>query len=166
MTADSVDVDKLKSTARSWARGHSFDDFDIGRRFTHHWGRTVSQADNQVFSNLTLHYNPLYTNEQFAIAHGHPTSPLNPFLVFNVVFGLSVEDLSEGGGPFLSVNSLSFKLPAYPGDTLYSTSEVIAARRSAKRPGFGIVTWKTIGKNQHGFEIVEFERSNLVRVRP
>jgi acyl dehydratase len=165
MTTPDDMVARLKSQARPWPRGNRFEDFEIGRKFAHHWGRTISQADSQTFSILTLHYNPHYTNEAFAVAHGHPTTPVNPLLVFNTVFGLSVEDLSEGGGPFLGVNKLEFAKPVYPGDTLYAQSEVIAARLSDKRPGYGIATWKTVGTNQNGEVVVSYERSNLVRTR-
>jgi acyl dehydratase len=165
MTSTESIVARLKSQARPWARGNRFEDFEIGRRFVHHWGRTISESDSRLFTSLTLHYNPEYTNAIVAAAHGHPATPINPLLVFNTVFGLSVEDLSEGGGPFLGVNDLVFHRPVYPGDTLFSQSEVTAARLSDTRPGYGVVTWKTVGTNQGGETVVTFERSNLVRTR-
>ena len=158
-------VQRLKANATLRARGHRYEDFEPGLRFTHHWGRTVTAADNMLFSTLTLHYNPHYTNEQFAQAHGHPTTPVNPLLVFNTVFGLTVEDLSEGGGPFLGVEELSYPRDVYPGDTLYAVSEVVSKRPAGNRPGFGIVTWHTRGANQRGEEVVTYKRSNLVRFR-
>ncbi|MDR2154629.1 MAG: MaoC family dehydratase [Burkholderiaceae bacterium] len=156
---------RLKAGARHWARGHCYEDFEPGRRFVHHWGRTVNAADNTLFCTLTLHYNPLYTNVDFARAHDHPDSPVNPLLVFNTVFGLTVEDLSEGGGPFLGVDELSYQKAVYPGDTLYARSEVVARRLTASRPGYGIVTWQTWGANQNGEEVIRFKRSNLVKQR-
>ena len=94
-------------------KGHFFEDFEVGRVFEHHWGRTLNEGDNSLFSTLTLHFNPLYFNAEYARAHGHPGVVLNPLLVFNVVFGLSVEDLSEGGGAFLGVDELTFHQPLY-----------------------------------------------------
>jgi itaconyl-CoA hydratase len=165
MTTAPDTVARLKADARLWPRGHRYEDFDIGRRFVHHWGRTVSAADNTLFSTLTLHYNPHYTNQAFAQAHGHRDTPVNPLLVFNTVFGLSVEDLSEGGGPFLGVDELSYLKTVYPGDTLYARSEVVARRLASNRPGYGIVTWQTQGTNQHGDDVIRFKRSNLVKQR-
>lgn len=158
-------VARLKGEARLRPRGNRFEDFTPGLRFTHHWGRTITEADNTLFSTLTLHYNPHYTNLAFAQAHGHRATPVNPLLVFNTVFGLSVEDLSEGGGPFLGVEELSYLKDVYPGETLYARSEVIAKREAGNRPGFGIVTWHTRGANERGEEVVTFKRSNLVRMR-
>lgn len=158
-------VARLKAQAKLWPRGNRFEDHTPGRAFTHHWGRTITEADNTLFTSLTMHYNPLYTNAAFAAAHGHPATPVNPLLVFNVVFGLTVEDLSEGGGPFLGVNDLIYGAPVYPGDTLRAMSEVAAARDSDTRPEFGIVTWATRGLNQRDEEVIRFARTNLVRKR-
>lgn len=158
-------VADLKARARPWFRGNRFEDFAPGRRFTHHWGRTVTESDNTLFSILTMHYNPQYTNAEIARENGYETTPVNPMLVFNTVFGLSVEDLSEGGGPFLGVNDLTFHKPVYPGDTLRAESEVLSARESEKRPTFGIVTWATKGFDQRGELVISFQRSNLVRKR-
>ncbi|KAB7632445.1 MaoC family dehydratase [Verminephrobacter eiseniae] len=165
MTPDELTVARLQADATLRARGHRYEDFALGRKFVHHWGRTVTQADNTLFSALTLHYNPHYTNAAFANAHGHPATVINPLLVFNTVFGLSVEDLSEGGGPFLGVDELVYLRRVYPGDTLHACSEVLARRLARSRPGYGIVTWHTRGTNQRGDEVIAFKRSNLVKTR-
>ena len=89
----------------------------------------------------------------------------NPLLVFTTVFGLTVEDLSEGGGPFLGVNELSYHQPVYPGDSLRAESTVLDRRVSESQKGFGIVTWHTIGFNQRDEKIIDFKRTNLVRQR-
>jgi itaconyl-CoA hydratase len=90
---------------------------------------------------------------------------VNPLLVFNAVFGLSVEDLSEGGGPFLGVDACRFLAPVYVGDTLTARSTVVSRRPSRGQQGMGIVTWQTEGRNQHGERVIEFRRTNLVRMR-
>jgi len=146
-------------------KGHRYEDFTHGRRFEHHWGRTLNHGDNSLFTTLTLHYNPLYTNLEFARAHGHPDVVVNPMLVFTTVFGLSVEDLSEGGGAFLGVEALTFHLPVYPGDTLTARSVVVDRRESASNAAMGIVTWHTEGFNQKGERVIDFKRSNLINKR-
>ena len=147
------------------ARGHAYEDFEVGRVFEHHWGRTLTEADTVLFSTLTLSYNPLYFNVEHARRCGHPAIVVNPMLVFTTVLGLSVEDLSEAGGPFLGVDELAFHEPVHPGDTLSARSEVVAARPSESRPGTGIVTWRTEGRNQRDELVVDFRRSNLVFMR-
>jgi acyl dehydratase len=153
--------------ARAVARpkGNRYEDFVLGGRFEHHWGRTLNHGDNSLFTTLTLHYNPLYTNRDFAREHGHPDVVVNPMLVFTTVFGLSVEDLSEGGGAFLGVEALTFHLPVYPGDTLTACSTVVDRRESASNAGMGIVTWHTEGFNQKGARVIDFKRTNLINKR-
>jgi len=146
-------------------KGHRYEDFDIGRRFEHHWGRTINHGDNSLFTSVTLHFNPLYTNAEFARAHGHPDVVVNPMLVFTTVFGLSVEDLSEGGGAFLGVEELTFGPAVYPGDTLTARSTVLDKRPSSSNAGMGIVTWHTEGTNQKGVRVIDFKRTNLVNKR-
>jgi len=143
-------------------KGHWHEDFDVGRIFVHHWGRTISQVENALFTTLTLHFNPQYTNVEFAKAMGHRDTPINPLLVFNTVFGLSVQDLSEHGTAFLGVNTLRHTAPLYPGDTLFARSTVIDRRVSGSQKGMGIVRWHTQGLNQHDELVCEFQRANLV----
>jgi itaconyl-CoA hydratase len=164
--------DEWPERARKISKGNLYDDFEVGQVFSHHWGRTLNQGDNSLFSTLTLSFNPLYFNEPYARAHGHRQTPVNPMLVFLTVFGLSVEDLSEAGGLFLGVDDLTFHRVVYPGDTLVARSTVIEKRESQSRPGSGIVTWHTSGfllptRQQPDGEplVVDFRRSNLVPKR-
>jgi acyl dehydratase len=146
-------------------KGNRYEDFHVGRSFQHHWGRTINQGDNSLFTTLTLNYNPLYFNLDYARAHGHADVVVCPMLVFTTVFGLSVEDLSEGGGPFLGVEALSFRKPVYPGVTLTARSTVADRRESSSNPAMGIVTWHTEGFDGAGELVIDFKRSNLVTKR-
>ncbi len=147
------------------AKGHAYQDFELGQVFEHHWGRTLTEADGTLFSAVALRFTPLYTNAEYARAHEHPGLVIDPLLVLCTVVGLSVEDLSEAGGPFLGVNDVVFHHPVYPGDTLTAHSTVKSLRESEKRPAFGIVTWRTEGRNQKGQVVVSYERTNLVAKR-
>ena len=146
-------------------KGHSFEDFQSGEVFDHHWGRTITDGDNALFSTALCNWNPLYLNAEYAHAHGHADVVVNPMLVLCTVVGLSVEDLSEAGGPFLGIDELTFHAPVYAGDTLEASSTVVAARESDSRPEFGIVTWHTEGRKQRGELVVDYKRSNLVGKR-
>ncbi len=147
------------------AKGHRFEDFEPGQVFRHHWGRTVTSGDNVVFSTATCNWNPLHLNVEYARSLGHPDVVVNPMLVLCTVVGLSVEDLSETGGPFLGMEDVVFHRPVYPGDTLTARSAVVSAVESASRPGDGIVTWQTEARNQHGDLVVSYRRTNLVAKR-
>ncbi len=148
------------------SHGHHFEDFEVGQALEHHWGRTLTVGDNALFSTAMCTWLPMYLNAEFARAHGHPDAVVNPMLVLCTVVGLSVEDLSEAGGPFLGLDACTFHRAVHPGDTLMARSTVLETRPSGSRPGVGIVTWHTEGRNQRGELVVDFRRTNLVARRP
>ena len=160
-----------RARARRIPRGDNrYENFQLGQVFQHHWGRTLNEGDNTLFTTLTLSFNPLYFNAPYAHAHGHRQTVINPMLVFLTVFGLSVEDLSEAGGLFLGVDQLTFHRAVYPGQTVIARSTVMEKRDSQSRPELGIVTWHTEGflfdrKADEGPLIVDFRRSNLIPKR-
>lgn len=155
----------IRERAKLWPKGRLFEDFYIGQTFNHHWGRTIFESDTLLFTTLTLSFNPLYFNKPYAVAHGHPNIVVNPQLLFNVVLGLSVEDCSEIGGPFLGVYDLVYHRQVYPGITLRARSETVDVRVSNSNPANGIVTWRTEGIDDNDERIVSFRRSNLVARR-
>jgi itaconyl-CoA hydratase len=154
-------AEDFRARARLSPKGRLYEDFEVGEVRQHHWGRTIALSDTLLFTTLTLSFNPLYSNRAFAEAHGHPNIVVNPLLVFNTV----VEDNSEIGGPFVGVGALTYRQPVYPGDTLTARSTTKAARLSSSNPANGIVTWLTEGFNQREERVIDFERSNLVRLR-
>lgn len=158
------------STFPLWAKGRYFEDFEVGATFDHHWGRTLRSYDSVLFSSLLLHYVPVYLNDEWASELGRPKGLINPYLVFLTVLGMSVEDTSEGvdgaQGAFLGVGRVDFLAPVVDGDTITAHTEVIGVRDSESRPSQGIVSWRTAGRNQHGAEVLRYERSNLVSRRP
>jgi len=157
--------DDFRKRARSWPKGRLYEDFKVGEIKTHHWGRTLLESDSILFTSLTLSFNPLYLNREYAKAHGHRDLVVNPLLVLNTVFGLSVEDCSEIGGPFVGVRCLYYLEPVYPGDTLTARSTTRDKRVSRGNPANGLVTWYTEGFNQHGRSVIQYERTNIVRLR-
>jgi itaconyl-CoA hydratase len=156
-----VDLDSFPLAVK----GHKFQDFVEGEEFVHHWGRTLTRGDNVLFSTATCNWNPMHLNAEFARAHGHPDMVMNPMLVLCTVVGLSVEDLSETGGPFLGMEDVVFHIPVHPDDTLTACSTVVSTVVSASRPKEGIVTWRTEAHNQHGRTVLSYRRTNLVAKR-
>ena len=159
--ADEIDFDAFPVVRK----GNAFQDFELGQELAHHWGRTLTDGDNAIFSTATCNWNPMHLNAEYAREHGHPDVVLNPMLVLCTVVGLSVEDLSESGGPFLGMEDVTFHRPVYPGDTLTASSTVVDARESDSRPTTGIVTWHTEAHNQRGELVVDYRRTNLVMKR-
>ena len=155
-------VAEILARAVLWKKGRFYEAQPEGEERVHHWGRTFTETDSILFSTLTLAFNPIYTNKEYARQLGYRDLVINPLLVFNTALGLSVEDNSEVGGFFLGVDKLVYGEAVYPGDTMVVKSLTKAKRLSSSRPNAGIITWHTEGRNQHDEIVVEFDRSNFV----
>lgn len=151
--------------ARVIERGRFFEDFSAGDVYKHHWGKTITAGEASLFATWTMNACPLYFNQVYAQSLGHPQPPVHPLLVMNVVFGMSVEDLSEQALAHLGYWRMSFPTPVYPGDTLFSESTVLSKRPSESKSDRGIVHVQTVGTNQHGAEVIRYERKILVKMR-
>jgi len=145
-------------------RGHYYEDFEVGHLFKHHWGRTINDGDNSLFSTVTMNFNPIYFNREYARSVGYKDIVVNHMLVMNVVFGLSVEDLSERAIAHLGYEKMKFLATVYAGDTLTSESLVLE-KRPTSRPDRGVVKFRTTGYNQRGEKVLEYERPVLIRFR-
>lgn len=155
-----------KHRARVWTKGNYWEDFSVGQRFEHHWGRTLWHSDNALFSTSTLSWLPVHLNVAYARGEGFDDVVLHPLLVFCTVLGMSVEDLSESGGAFLGVDDLRFHASAHPGSTILGSSTVLSMRESQSRPTQGIITWHTQGRDSTGELLLDFTRTNLILRKP
>ena len=142
--------------------GRYYEDFVVGHVFEHRPGRTITDADNVQFTLLTMNTHPAHFDYEFAkkTEFGKPLvcSPLTVALMV----GMSVSDCSQKAVANLGWNNIRLTHPMFPGDTLYAESEVLEKRESSSRPEQGIVTVRTIGKNQHGDVVCTFERTMLI----
>ena len=150
---------------RTVERGRYYEDFTVGALYQHHWGRTLTDGEAQLFATATMNALPLYFNKLHAQALGHPSVPVHPLFVMNVVFGMTVEDLSEQALAHLGYWNLRFPRFCYAGDTLLCSSEVLDKRESGSKPDRGIVHVRTTGWNQRGEEVCVYERKILVKKR-
>jgi acyl dehydratase len=142
-------------------QGRFFEDFTPGDLYRSRIGRTVTETENIQFTLLTNNTNQIHFNADYGKRSGFDGCLVNSLLTISIVTGLSVPDVSENGVA-LGWTEIRLPHPVYPGDTLYSETEVVDARESKSRPQQGIVTVKTRGYNQHGDLVVEMERAVLV----
>ncbi|MCJ8157384.1 MaoC family dehydratase [Sphingomonas sp. LaA6.9] len=143
-------------------QGRYFEDFVVGHIYEHRPGRTITDADNVWFTLLTMNTHPAHFDYEFAkkTEFGKPlvVSPLTIALMT----GMSVSDTSGKAIANLGWDEVRMTHPLFVGDTLYSESEVLEKRESKSRPDQGIVTFKTVGKNQDGKIVSHYKRSVLV----
>ena len=112
---------------------------------------------------ITMNHHPLHTNEWFAeheTVQGRNVVVGN--LVYSLVLGMSVPDVSGAAIANLEVETLQHKHPTFHGDTIYAETRVLEVKESTSKPDRGIVTVETKGFNQDGKEVCYFRRRVMV----
>ena len=145
--------------------GRHYEDFVVGDVYEHRPGRTITQQDNIWFTLLTMNTHPLHFDEEYGRASEFGRCIVASPLTVAMIVGMSVTDVSQKAIANLGWKDIVMPAPVFVGDTLYAESEVLAKRDSNSRPTAGIVTVRTIGRNQHGTEVCRFERTILVARR-
>jgi len=151
-------------TKKGW-EGRYFDDFEVGDIYEHPLGRTIIDADNIWFTNMTLNTNPVHFNYQYAEKTEFKKVLVNSCFTIALVTGMSVTDLSQNAIANLGWENVKLPNPLFVGDTLYAKSEVLSKRESKSRPYAGIIKVKTWGIKQDGKVVIEYERNIMVYKR-
>lgn len=150
---------------RSMLQGRYYEDFVVGDIYEHPYGRTIIDADNVWFTNLTMNTNPVHFDYAFAGQTEFGKPLVNSALTLAMVTGMSVIDLSENAFANLGWDKVRLPNPLFVGDTLYAQSEVLEKRESKSRQNVGIVSFRTRGYKQDGTVVIEFERTVMIYKR-
>jgi len=142
--------------------GRYFEDFEVGHIYEHRPGRTITDTDNVHFTLLTMNTHPAHFDYEFAKKTEFKKPIVCSPLTVALMVGMSVSDTSQKAVANLGWDKIRLTHPLFPGDTLYAESEVLDKRESSSRPEQGIVTVKTIGKNQDDKVVCTFERTMLI----
>jgi len=145
--------------------GRYFEDFQVGDVYEHRPGKTVLESDNHMFTLLTLNTHPLHFDAEYGKATEFGRNLVVSTYTLALLIGMSVTDCSQKAIANRGMEEVRFTGPVFAGDTLYGESEVLAKRESKSRPGQGIVTIRTLGKNQRGETICTFRRDMLIPAR-
>lgn len=145
--------------------GNYFEDFEIGKQIKHALSKTIFESDNNLFCLLTMNSHPVHTNEDYAKKQQHGKILVVGTLVFSLVVGLTVADISGLAIANLDYENIRHLGPTFLGDTVYARSTVLDKRLSKKKPDRGIIYVETVGYNQKGEDIISFRRHVLVKCR-
>jgi acyl dehydratase len=149
------------------ASGRWFEELPVGLVITHAVTRTVTEADNTIFSTLTMNPQPLHLDEQFSAGTEFGTRLVNSLFTLGLLVGITVYETTLGTTVAnLGFEEVAFPAPVRAGDTLWARTEVQAARSSNSRPECGIVTFEHRGFNQRDELVARCRRSALMRRRP
>jgi acyl dehydratase len=148
-------------------RGLYFEEFEVDARYLHRPGRTATEADNVLFTTLTMNTQALHLDAAFAGSQEFGQRLMNSMWTLSTMVGSSVAQLTQGTlVAQLGFGDIAFPHPLFAGDTLYTESTITAKRLSSSRPTQGIVTIAHTGRNQDDVVVATATRSVLVHRLP
>ncbi|MDY0881734.1 MaoC family dehydratase [Dongia soli] len=144
--------------------GNYFEDFRLGQEIVHAVPRSISAGDVALYIGLTGSRFALPSSDSFAQSIGLPRAPVDDLLVFHMVFGRTVADISLNAIANLGYAGCKFGVPVYPGDTVSARSTVIGLKENSNGET-GVVYVHSIGRNQRHEVVLDYVRWVMVRKR-
>jgi acyl dehydratase len=156
-------TDKPDENTTIEQRGLYFEEFEVGARYLHRPGRTMTEGDNSLFTTLTMNSQALHLDAAWSATQPFGQRLVNSMYTLSSMVGASVAQLTQGTlVANLGFTETSFPAPVFIGDTLYFETTIDAKRLSSSRPGQGIVTMTHCARNQDGSCVGMTGRSALV----
>lgn len=143
--------------------GLYFEDFEVGSEINHALSKTIFESDNNFFSLLTMNHHPVHTNMDYACKQQHGKILVVGTLVFSLVVGFTVPDISGKAIANLGYEDIKHLAPTFVGDTLYARTRILDKRESQSKNDRGVIYVETIGFNQKGEDVISFRRHVLVK---
>jgi acyl dehydratase len=144
-----------------------FEDFRVGMVFEHQITRTVTEADNVLFSAMTMNPQPLHIDFEFAAKTEFGKPLVNSIFTLGLMIGISVHETTLGTTVAnLGMADVNFPAPVFHGDTLHVRTEVESVRPSKSRPEAGIVGLRHRAFKQDAVEVASCLRAALMHRRP
>lgn len=145
--------------------GNYYEDLIVGEWIHHSLSKTIFESDNNLFSLITMNHHPLHTNRDFAKKTQHEKILVVGTLVFSLVVGITVPDVSGKAIANLGYENIEHIAPVYINDTLYAKTLILDKWESKSKVDRGIVYVETIGFNQNNIEVLKFRRKVLIPKR-
>jgi acyl dehydratase len=142
--------------------GRCLEQFQVGDIYRHFPGKTITESDNNLFCLLTMNHHPVHLDSEYCKGQQHGKILVVGTLVFSVVVGMTVSEVSGKAIANLSYEKVTHDGPVFIGDTLMAETEVLAVRESKSKTDRGIVSVETRTTNQHGERVLTFRRQVLV----
>lgn len=143
--------------------GLYFEDFEVNMEINHSLSKTIFESDNNLFSLLTMNHHPLHINLDYAKKNQHGQILVVGTLVFSIVVGMTVPDISGKAIANLGYEDIKHLAPVFINDTIYAKTKILDKRESKTKPDRGIIYVETIGYNQNGEDVISFRRNVLVK---
>ncbi len=143
--------------------GRYFEDFEVGDVYKHWPSKTITEAEDHLFCDITMNHHPLHSDRWYAEEETQfKQNVVVGNFVYSLVLGMSVPDVSGKAIANLEIESLKHSKPTFHGDTIRAETLVLDKVESQSKPDRGVVTVETRGVNQRGEEVCYFRRKVLV----
>ena len=130
--------------------GMYFEEFEVGQEIQHSLSKTIFESDNNLFSLLTMNHHPVHTNLDYAQKNQHGQLLVVGTLVFSIVVGMTVPDISGKAIANLGYEDVKHLGPVFVNDTLYARTRILSKRESKSKP-------------DRGEAVISFRRNVLVK---
>jgi len=146
--------------------GRFYEDFEVDDVYRHWPGKTITESDDHLFCLITMNHHPLHLDAHYA-EHGTQfgKNVVVGNLIYSVLLGMSVPDVSGKAIANLEIESLRHVAPTFHGDTIYGETTVLSKQESTSKPDRGIVAVQTQGFKQDGTLVCVFRRKVMVPKR-
>ncbi len=141
--------------------GNYYDDFVVGETIQHSLSKTIFESDNNFFSLLTMNHHPVHLNLDYVQSHQHKQILVVGTLVFSLVVGMTVPDISGKAVANLEYESVNHIGPVFINDTIYART-IILDKWETSKGDRGVVYVETIASNQKGEDVLSFRRKVLL----
>jgi acyl dehydratase len=146
--------------------GRYYEEFEVGAVYRHWPGKTVTESDDHLFCLITMNHHPLHLDAHYAqTATEFGRNVVVGNLIYSLLIGMSVPDVSGRAIANLEIESLRHVAPTFHGDTLYGETTVLDKKESQSKPDRGVVTVETRGYKQDGTLVCVFRRRVMVPKR-
>ena len=142
-----------------------FEGFEVGEIYEHTRGKTVTETDNVLLTNLVLNTAEGHFNEDAMADSEFGERIVYGGINLSIVCGIASEDISENAITELGYDEVRFSNPVFHGDTLYAESEVLAKRPHEERDDGGVIEFRVRGYNQNGEQCVGATKTVLLKRR-
>ncbi|MEF8773708.1 MAG: MaoC family dehydratase [Halobacteriales archaeon] len=153
--------------------GLYYEEFAVGEAIEHDKRRTVSEADNQQFNDMTMNQQPLHLDAEFAADTQFGERIVNGLLTMSLAVGLTIPDTTDGTiVANLSYDGVEHPSPVFHGDTIRARSTVVDKRETSDGER-GVVTMRVeafavnrADDDGGDLKVCEFERTVLSLKKP
>lgn len=143
-----------------------FEDFKVGQAIKHARGKTITNLDNVLITNLVMNTAQGHFNEDAMAQSGGGFGGGKVIsyggVNFSMVLGLASQDCCENALAEIGLDNVRLLKPVTHGDTLYAYSEVIEVTDSDQADA-GLVKFRHYGFNQRDEQVAQLDRLALIK---